>query len=469
MDAAAATAGRFFQSRPVLLSFMTGMPTATIITGVEGMIVYANPAAHHLFRFTLGTLVGHPVELLLPTLSSSEPSSQSSKSLSKGLEYPLGSHQRLTVNRRDGSALFADVALTHLSTPEGVFDVGLVVELPDQSTSLEEAARLAALIESSGDAIVATTPDGLIATWNRAATAMFGYAPAEVIGSHFRILISEAEREQDVVDTYHLGAEPILRLDRAVRKDGGEFDAMVTASLINDEHGRPLGQTAILRDVSAEVASRAALLVANTDLANSGRDLRLAFEELLARLSSATALRDEETGRHIERMSLYCSLIARKYGLETDRCDRIRAASRLHDVGKVGIPDMILRKPGPLNPEEYAIMQGHTTVGWRILAGSASELLEVAATIALSHHERWDGKGYPRSLAAEQIPLEGRIAAIGDAFDAMTSPRIYRAGRSIAEAVEVIRAASGTQFDPTLAALFLDSIDDASLIYRALF
>ncbi|MQB02461.1 MAG: HD domain-containing protein, partial [Actinobacteria bacterium] len=171
----------------------------------------------------------------------------------------------------------------------------------------------------------------------------------------------------------------------------------------------------------------------------------------------AAELRDTETGAHIERMSRYCALLAKTIGTDKRRAELIRLASQMHDVGKIGIPDSILLKPGALTPTERTVMQAHTDIGHRILAGSRSELLQLAATIALTHHERIDGGGYPRNLSGDEIPLEGRIAAIADVFDALTSTRVYRGAILIKEALGIMTKGRATQFDAELLDAFFDA------------
>ncbi len=191
------------------------------------------------------------------------------------------------------------------------------------------------------------------------------------------------------------------------------------------------------------------------ELEKTQRDMGLLQEETIQRLSLAAEFRDDETPRHIERMSHYCALIADRMGMDADRCQLIRVASALHDVGKIGVPDYILTKPGSLDPEEWAVMQRHCEIGHRILSGSKSEVLNLAATIAFTHHERIDGSGYPRGLAGEAIPIEGRIAAIADVFDALTTNKVYRQAVPMTEAVEILKKERGRHFDPTLLDLFL--------------
>ena len=195
-------------------------------------------------------------------------------------------------------------------------------------------------------------------------------------------------------------------------------------------------------------------------LERTEKDLRDSREDTVRRLSVAAEFRDDDTAQHVNRMSLYCELMFRKLGEDYDRCELVRTASAMHDVGKIGIPDRILLKPGKLTDEEFETMRTHAAIGHRILDGSDSDLLIKAAEIALTHHEWWDGNGYPRKLVGEEIPLEGRVAAIADVFDALTSDRVYRKGYSYVEAIEIMSAERGTHFDPNLLDLFFDSLDE---------
>ena len=142
--------------------------------------------------------------------------------------------------------------------------------------------------------------------------------------------------------------------------------------------------------------------------------------------------------------------------MDPEFCERLRHAAPLHDVGKVAIPDAILLKPGPLTPEERAIVETHAEEGHRLVRGSSSSILDMAATIALSHQEKWDGSGYPRGLKGEAIPIEGRIVAVADVFDALTSDRVYRKAFSVEEAIQMMREQRGRHFDPVLLDAFME-------------
>jgi putative two-component system response regulator len=196
-------------------------------------------------------------------------------------------------------------------------------------------------------------------------------------------------------------------------------------------------------------------------LERAEKDLRLSREETVQRLAIAAEFRDDETAQHIQRMSRYCALLASSAGRDAEAADLIRVAALLHDVGKIGIPDSILLKREELTPEENTIMQQHCQIGYRILAGSESPLLKTAAQIVLTHHERVDGGGYPRGLKGHEIPFEGMVAAIADAFDALTSDRSYKRALPLGKAVDVMRASRDTQFDGPLLDAFLDVLDEA--------
>jgi diguanylate cyclase (GGDEF)-like protein len=214
--------------------------------------------------------------------------------------------------------------------------------------------------------------------------------------------------------------------------------------------------TAELRDELAQRRrTEEELLDAVARLTGSESALRRTQEEMVRRLSAAAEHRDGATGSHIERIPLYCDLIARRLGLDEATCEAVRIASPLHDIGKIGIPDEVLLKPGPLNTRERELIERHTEIGHRILSGSGSELLDLAASIALTHHERWDGCGYPARLRGEAIPFAGRIVAVADVFDALTSDRVYRAAFTSQDAIELMVAGRGTQFDPTILDAFL--------------
>jgi putative two-component system response regulator len=197
-------------------------------------------------------------------------------------------------------------------------------------------------------------------------------------------------------------------------------------------------------------------------------DLRVAQEETITALSLAAEFRDDETSRHIERMSRYCGVLANAADLDVERTDIIRLAAKMHDVGKIGVPDSILLKPGKLTYEEFDIMKTHAQIGYEILGGSTSALAKTAATIAWTHHEKVDGTGYPNGLSGSDIPFEGRIAAVADVFDALTTNRVYRKAFDLPQSLDIMREGRGTHFDADLLDLFFERMDEVLTLKQEL-
>ncbi len=188
-------------------------------------------------------------------------------------------------------------------------------------------------------------------------------------------------------------------------------------------------------------------------------EIRDREKELIFRMSRAAEFRDPETGAHIQRMAHYSQVIARGLDLGPQIQKLILEAAPLHDVGKIGIPDYILLKPGKLTPEEMAVMKGHSRLGYELLQGSGSEILRAGAEIAISHHEKFDGSGYPNGLKGKEIPLYGRIVAVADVFDALTSERPYKKAWPLEDAVKLLEDGRGSHFDPMCVEAFLAGWD----------
>ena len=178
------------------------------------------------------------------------------------------------------------------------------------------------------------------------------------------------------------------------------------------------------------------------------RELNQTRKEVIRRLGKAAEFRDNETGYHIIRMSKYSELLARSLGWNEAECELMLNASPMHDVGKIGIPDDVLLKPGKLDSDEWQAMQRHPTIGAALLSGDPSPLFKMACEIAATHHEKWNGKGYPEGLVGEAIPMSGRIVAVADVFDALTSARPYKQAWSVEAATDLIREEAGLHFDP---------------------
>lgn len=210
-----------------------------------------------------------------------------------------------------------------------------------------------------------------------------------------------------------------------------------------------------LRAGQKSIAQRAEGLSA--EVAAAVRAITAREQETILRLARAAEYRDADTADHLRRIAEYTALIARDLVMPSNFQEAIYLVAPMHDIGKIGIPDYIMRKPTLLEPSEFAVMQTHTTIGHQILEGSTSELLQLAAEIALTHHERWDGSGYPHGIRGEQIPPAGRIVAVADVFDALASARAYKQAWDTAAAFDYLEKHRGLHFDPRCVDVFIEA------------
>ena len=237
-------------------------------------------------------------------------------------------------------------------------------------------------------------------------------------------------------------------------------------SSANDFLTKPVDHVELRARLSNMLAARRSQLALAQEVRGIQAKLAAREAETVHRLSLAAKCRDPETGAHLLRMANYARLIAAGLGLPQNEQNLILAAAPMHDIGKVGIPDNILLKPGRLDPDELAVMRRHPEIGARILGNGSSALLQAASSIALHHHERFDGTGYPHGLAGEQIPLYARIVAVADVFDALTSSRPYKPAWPLERALAHLREHSGTHFDPRCVQAFLTQWDAVSSIHQ---
>jgi putative two-component system response regulator len=247
---------------------------------------------------------------------------------------------------------------------------------------------------------------------------------------------------------------------------GNEARILVASSLRRRE--LELGRRQYVEELESKVLNRtAALRDALEQLEVTEATARDAQRDSVDRLVGALTIRSEETGAHIRRVADFSAMLAHRADVRLWSEDEICLAAMLHDVGKIGVPDSILMKPGPLDSQERQIIERHSLLGNRMLVDGRSPVLMLGAQIALAHHERWDGTGYPNRLSEDEIPIAGRIAAIGDVFDALTSNRVYRRAMSVGDAVGLMRTEAGHHFDPHLLNLFLGAGDQLETIRAA--
>ena len=263
---------------------------------------------------------------------------------------------------------------------------------------------------------------------------------------------------------------PILAL---AEEKGSEFRIRALESGATDFLQQPYENIELLfrirnmitmRSLHTQVANQNKIL--ETKVQERTKELRETQLEIIRRLAMAAEFRDGGTGEHIIRMSHYCVRFGRSLGLDENECELLFHASPLHDVGKIGIPDNILLKPGKLTAEEFEIMKGHTTIGAQLLEGSNSPVMKMARIIAWTHQEKWDGSGYPRQLKGDEIPFVGQICAVCDVFDALTSDRPYKKAWSVAQTVDELIKSKGSHFQPRLIDRFVEILPDMEKIKK---
>lgn len=273
------------------------------------------------------------------------------------------------------------------------------------------------------------------------------------------IMVTALSRQEDRIRAVEVGAndfisKPVDMTEVHVR----------TASLLKMKHAQDAVKS-YQADLEIKVAERTA------DLRKSLKETVAAQQktydahvDTLRRLAVAAEYKDKDTAEHIKRMSSYCNVLATSLHLSLEETELLTLTSTMHDIGKIGTPDEVLLKPGKHTPEEWEIMKQHTTIGAKILRGSSSKLLQSGEVIALTHQEKWDGSGYPNGLTGEDIPLWGRISAVADVFDALTSERPYKKAFSNEKALDIMKEGRGKHFEPQLIDLFMDNLDEVFTI-----
>jgi PAS domain S-box-containing protein len=296
---------------------------------------------------------------------------------------------------------------------------------------------------------------------NRITHEMLGLEPGEVIGRTDADVVSpETEQLIREGDMRVLRNEEPCEREATMKLAGRERTFLTVRFPYLDKEGNLAGLIGVATDITAQREAERLQRDLAAAQERSIEELRSSRQETVERLARAIELYDDEAGDHVDRIARIASYLGSQLGLDDEQILLLKAAAPLHDVGKIAVPEKVLRKPEKLTPEERKEMERHTEVGHQILAGSESELLQMAARIALTHHEWFDGSGYPRRLAGEEIPIEGRIVAVADVFDALLSDRPYRLAMPVDEVVEIIREGRDTHFDPEVVDVLLECLEE---------
>jgi PAS domain S-box-containing protein len=319
-------------------------------------------------------------------------------------------------------------------------------------------AELSRYFEESLDLLATADLNGRFTRVNPAWERTLGHSPETLCSRPFIEFVHPDDREATIAETAVLaeGTRDTIRFRNRYRAADGTYRWLEWSA-----HASPSDGVihAVARDITVQHEAEEKLAnyahALEAEVAARTRELEDARAETLKRLAFAAEYRDEGTFEHTERVGATSAEIAARLGLDAEQVELLREAAPLHDVGKLAISDTILLKPGKLTEEEYEVMKTHAELGSRVLSGSSSPVLQMAAVIAATHHERWDGAGYPAGLAGEDIPLVGRVVAVADVFDALTHDRTYKSAWPIEQALAEVNAGAGSQFDPRVAVAFL--------------
>jgi PAS domain S-box-containing protein len=347
--------------------------------------------------------------------------------------------------------------------------LGWVLFLRARRGRLRSEGMLVRHREMSLDLICTSSFNGYFVELNPAWTRTLGFELEELLARPYSDFVHPDDLEATLaeVDKQAKSGHLVFNFQNRYLCADGSYRWLEWTSRPDYEAGLMF---AVARDVSERKQAEETLArqqeLLEEMVAQRTAELADARWETLRCLALAAEYRDDQTFEHTQRVGRTAGLLAERLGLDQERCLLVRHAAPLHDVGKVGIPDSILLKPGRLSPSEWETVRGHAAAGARILSGSSSQLLQLAEEIAASHHEWWDGNGYPFGLAGEEIPLSGRIVAVADVFDALTHDRPYKQAWSVADSVHELHRLIGVQFDPTVVAAF-DELDADQLAGRS--
>jgi len=436
-------------------------------TDTKGRITYANEAFVALSGYSLKELLGkHHNIVRHPDMSSSV-----FKEMWRTIQGGDIWHGKIKNRKKDGSAYIVDatiipqknekgeiieyIAIRHDITEFEELKEILEKDLQDSSQTLNEKISLLAQYERAieqSSSYIRTNPKGVITYLNDRHEQLTGYAKEELIGSthkRLRDAATPSSTYKELWDT--IQEKKIWKGIIKNRTRNGEFiflDTIIVPILDKNEEIREY--MGIQYDVTE-------LLLLQEDIVDTQR-------EVIYKMGEIGETRSKETGNHVKRVAEYSRLLAIKAGMSEEDADLLYAASPMHDIGKVGIPDSILTKPGQLDEGEWEVMRSHCDIGFNILKKSERPILKAAAIISYQHHEKWDGSGYPRRLKEEEIHIFGRIAAIADVFDALGTKRVYKEAWELESILEYFRNESGRQFDPKLTKLFLENMSEFLII-----
>lgn len=432
-------------------------------TDPKGKITYVNEAFENLSGYTRDELVGKPHSIVR------EPSvpKEIFRDMWQTIQAQKIWHGIITNKAKDGSNYIVDasiipivningkikeyIAIRHDVTELEKYKAILKEQLDDTSKSLEENINYTQQYEDAingSTAVIKTDTDNRLIYVNDRFCQLGGYTREDLIGTDIQKLHHEnhalmGDCERIAEQMHHKKTVSIVFTTLA--KNGTLLFLDTLVYPIVDRDGKVIEHLHLMHDIS--------------EIVNLHQELEDTQKEIIYKMGEIGETRSKETGNHVKRVAEYSKLLALLYGIDEKEAEMLKLASPMHDIGKVGIPDNILKKPGKLTQDEWQVMQSHAELGFEMLKHSNRPILKAAATVAAEHHEKWDGSGYPKGLKGEEIHIFGRITAIADVFDALGSDRCYKKAWELERILRLFEEEKGKHFDPKLVELFFENLD----------
>ncbi|OHE00617.1 MAG: hypothetical protein A2W82_06380 [Sulfurimonas sp. RIFCSPLOWO2_12_36_12] len=424
------------EKKDLFEQFMEKIPAVIGIHDDEDRIVYINSSANSFFKNQ--SIVGSLLCDLLPKDTADKATQLLQEAKQHGYAKMIIEAEDLKNNKHH---VFKALAFNIKDKNQKVQIGTIYVDITKQQETTQEILKLQQILNNSPVSIVTTDIEGNIEYVNPFFSETTGYSLEEIIGKNPRILKSDFHPDEDYKELWETitGGEVWNGTFRNIKKSGEEYWESAIIAPVKDRNGKITNFIAIKQEITEHVYLKAQLLEKEQERAQN-------FEKTLESFVAIVEDRDAYTGGHSQRVAAYSKMIAKEMGCSDDECELIYRAGILHDIGKISTPDNILLKPDKLSELEYKLIKRHVEVSYTIL--NTIPMYKEIADIVLCHHERYDAKGYPRGLGGDEIPLLSQIMIIADAFDAMTTNRIYKIGKNIHEALQELREQSSKQFHP---------------------
>ncbi|WP_372999039.1 PAS domain S-box protein [Sulfurimonas sp.] len=432
-------------------------------TDLKGKITYVNEAFVQLSGYTKEELLGQPHSVVRHSDTSSKVFKDMWKTIKSGNIW----HGKIKNRKKDGNSYIVDVSIFPIKNENNVIVEYIAIrhditeleelkeilqkELSSSNESLQEKMNLLSQYEKaieSAASFTRTDTNGAITYLNDTHEKLTGFLKEELIGKKHTPLLRDENISSEVYKELWETITSKKNYNGVITNKTKSGDIIYLDTLIVP-----------ILDLNDNIVEYMSIQYDISDVINVHKEIEETQREVIYKMGEIGESRSKETGNHVKRVAEYSRLLACKYGLPEEESELLYDASPMHDIGKVGIPDNVLKKPGKLDADEWVIMRTHSEIGFNVLSGSNRAILKAAATVAYEHHEKYDGSGYPKGLKGEEIHIYGRITALADVFDALGSDRVYKQAWSDGRIFDLFKSERGKHFDPKLVDIFFENLD----------